>query len=490
MEADRKRQVAAEIEAGKRIARAIANKKAAALAAVHEAQRKAQKAEAAEQAAAESAAAAARKVADRLAAEEAARMSAAEAEAADPSLLPRIESVNLFPELNPGGGGGGGGGTLVQGWAAKANARGGGSGGGAAANTGSGGAASRTAPLSTLSTSSSASASNGGSSSGSSRTAMMPPLTKKKPAPKKAAKRAPPDPKTPMCKWELGSFAAEGCWAHRQGKCNAMHNDQLAALQLIADQMPAPKPISLVLDPALLTIEDAVLGAGSFATVRSAKYTFPVHGETDVAVKIFRGTEALGGGANSVGGLSAMGLQALTELNLGEQVSRNNPFLVQTYGGIQKANAGVCLVMERMAGRCLRAVLDAEDATPLRWGLRARWLFEIAAGMRSMHSHRPCPVVHRDLKASNVLLDSLNLEDARAKIADFGVAKAMDAIVTDTYSRGAREWSAPETLAGKFKAPCFHQLHNTMLKLHRLYASLVGILHHRVTATISLRRTA
>lgn len=61
--------------------------------------------------------------------------------------------------------------------------------------------------------------------------------------------------------------------------------------------------------------------------------------------------------------------------------------------------------------------------------------------------------MHRDLKASNVLLDSRTLQSARAKIADFGVAKALDTLVVDTYSRGAREWSAPETLAGSFQRP-------------------------------------
>jgi serine/threonine protein kinase len=42
---------------------------------------------------------------------------------------------------------------------------------------------------------------------------------------------------------------------------------------------------------------------------------------------------------------------------------------------------------------------------------------------------------------------------AHAKIADFGVAKAIDTLVVDTYSRGAREWTAPETLHGTVSFP-------------------------------------
>jgi serine/threonine protein kinase len=70
--------------------------------------------------------------------------------------------------------------------------------------------------------------------------------------------------------------------------------------------------------------------------------------------------------------------------------------------------------------------------------------------MKSMHEHRTSPVVHRDLKASNVLLDAVDLTVAVAKVADFGVAKVMDTLVVDTYALGALEWSAPETLAGHF----------------------------------------
>jgi serine/threonine protein kinase len=59
-------------------------------------------------------------------------------------------------------------------------------------------------------------------------------------------------------------------------------------------------------------------------------------------------------------------------------------------------------------------------------------------------------VIHRDLKASNVLLTDVDLSVASAQIADFGVATALTSLVTDTYTRGASEWAAPETFSGRF----------------------------------------
>lgn len=203
-------------------------------------------------------------------------------------------------------------------------------------------------------------------------------------------------------------------------------------------------PPLLELDPACLTATaGAVLGSGSFATVIGGTYAFPVHGATPVAIKVFHGTA---GGHVTTGEAAA-----LTELMTSTRVSVN-PHLVQMYGAARLPGHGLCLVMERIAGQSLRIVLDAK-AVALPWDLRIRWLFEIAQGMQAMHEHKPTPVLHRDLKASNVLLDSANVGVAHAKIADFGVAKAIDTLVVDTYSRGASEWSAPEALDGQVSFP-------------------------------------
>lgn len=186
-----------------------------------------------------------------------------------------------------------------------------------------------------------------------------------------------------------------------------------------------------------------MLGAGSFGTVLGGTYTFSVHGATPVAIKVFQGTAGDRVGQNEA--------RVLAELMASTRVSVH-PYLVQMYGAVRVPKNGLCLVMERIAGQSLRVVLDA-TAEQLPWGLRIRWLHEVAQGMEAMHRHKPHPVLHRDLKASNVLLDSGDVAAAHAKIADFGVARAIDELVVDTYSRGAMEWTAPETLDGRVSFP-------------------------------------
>jgi serine/threonine protein kinase len=68
---------------------------------------------------------------------------------------------------------------------------------------------------------------------------------------------------------------------------------------------------------------------------------------------------------------------------------------------------------------------------------------DIAAGLAHAHEHG---IVHRDLKPSNVLFD----DEGRAKIADFGVARALsDATLTTTGAVvGTARYMAPEQASG------------------------------------------
>jgi serine/threonine protein kinase len=70
-----------------------------------------------------------------------------------------------------------------------------------------------------------------------------------------------------------------------------------------------------------------------------------------------------------------------------------------------------------------------------------RLLRGVAIGMQYLHSFRP-PILHRDLKSQNVLLD----ENKEAKLTDFGLARSQSDSGTMTAT-GTMHWCAPEVLA-------------------------------------------
>ena len=126
-------------------------------------------------------------------------------------------------------------------------------------------------------------------------------------------------------------------------------------------------------------------------------------------------------------------------------------------------------------GGALRQVLSERTVHPnLDWALRVRWLAEITEGLQRLHSLRPRALIHRDLKAANVLLScggggsGGNLSQAVAKVSDFGVASFMETMASRASAGGVSAaaatssggagggatgtlaWKAPETFAGRY----------------------------------------
>ena len=56
---------------------------------------------------------------------------------------------------------------------------------------------------------------------------------------------------------------------------------------------------------------------------------------------------------------------------------------------------------------------------PLGWPTRIKICVAITRGLAYLHEESRLKIVHRDIKATNVLLD----KDLNAKISDFGLAK-------------------------------------------------------------------
>lgn len=87
-----------------------------------------------------------------------------------------------------------------------------------------------------------------------------------------------------------------------------------------------------------------------------------------------------------------------------------------------------CLVYEYMANGSLEDCLSRKDNKgALSWQLRFRIAAEIATGLNFLHQMKPEPLVHRDLKPGNILLD----QNYVSKISDVGLARLVPPSVAD-----------------------------------------------------------
>ncbi|GAA0150667.1 hypothetical protein LIER_09553 [Lithospermum erythrorhizon] len=77
------------------------------------------------------------------------------------------------------------------------------------------------------------------------------------------------------------------------------------------------------------------------------------------------------------------------------------------------------LVYEMMQNGSLESHLHGPSkGRDLTWNLRMKIALDVARGLEYLHEHCNPPVIHRDIKASNILLDS----NFNAKLSDFGLA--------------------------------------------------------------------
>ncbi|KAL1532197.1 U-box domain-containing protein 34-like [Salvia divinorum] len=90
------------------------------------------------------------------------------------------------------------------------------------------------------------------------------------------------------------------------------------------------------------------------------------------------------------------------------------------------------LVYEYMANGSLEDRLFRKGNTrPLSWQLRYRIAAEIATGLHFLHQTKPEPLVHRDLKPGNILLD----QNYVSKISDVGLARLVPPSIADDVTQ-------------------------------------------------------
>ncbi|GLU14300.1 hypothetical protein SLE2022_308770 [Rubroshorea leprosula] len=91
-----------------------------------------------------------------------------------------------------------------------------------------------------------------------------------------------------------------------------------------------------------------------------------------------------------------------------------------------------CLIYEYMENGSLEDRLFRKDNTPsIPWKTRFRIAAEIATSLNFLHQTKPEPLVHRDLKPGNILLD----QNYVSKISDVGLARLVPPSVADSVTQ-------------------------------------------------------
>ncbi|XP_044397169.1 probable LRR receptor-like serine/threonine-protein kinase At1g07650 isoform X2 [Triticum aestivum] len=186
-----------------------------------------------------------------------------------------------------------------------------------------------------------------------------------------------------------------GIWIKRRQK-NLVNQDPRALdLQIGSFTLRQIKSATRNFDPA------NKIGEGGFGSV----YKGLLSDGTIIAVKQLSSKSKQGNRefVNEIGMISAL----------------QHPNLVRLYGCCTEGNQ-LLLVYEYMENNCLaRALFVEEYRLALDWPTRRKICLGIARGLAYLHEESAIRIVHRDIKASNILLD----KDLDAKISDFGLAK-------------------------------------------------------------------
>ncbi|XP_049377468.1 uncharacterized protein LOC125842248 [Solanum stenotomum] len=101
----------------------------------------------------------------------------------------------------------------------------------------------------------------------------------------------------------------------------------------------------------------------------------------------------------------------------------------------------LCIVTEFLPRGSLFRLLQ-RNASKLEWRRRIHMALDIARGMNYLHHFNP-PIVHRDLKSSNLLVD----KNWTVKVGDFGLSRLKhETYLTTKNGKGTPQWMAPEVL--------------------------------------------
>ncbi|XP_078157911.1 calmodulin-binding receptor-like cytoplasmic kinase 3 [Carex rostrata] len=147
--------------------------------------------------------------------------------------------------------------------------------------------------------------------------------------------------------------------------------------------------------------KDHIIGVGGFGSVYKAELS---NGRI-VAIKRAK--------KENFGALQA---EFRNEVALLTQIEHKN--LVQLLGYIDDANEQL-IISEYVPNGTLREHLDGERGGILKFSQRLGIAIDIAHGLTYLHNYAENPIIHRDVKSSNIMLTTT----LGGKVADFGFAR-------------------------------------------------------------------
>ncbi|XP_047247167.1 mitogen-activated protein kinase kinase kinase 10 [Girardinichthys multiradiatus] len=185
----------------------------------------------------------------------------------------------------------------------------------------------------------------------------------------------------------------------------------------------------LEIDFSELTLEE-VIGAGGFGKVYKGVW----RGE-EVAVKAAR--------QDPDEDISVTAESVRQEARLFWMLRHPNIIALR---GVCLKEPNLCLVMEYAREGALNRALAGKKVPPR---VLVNWAVQIATGMDYLHNQAFVPIIHRDLKSSNILIlqpvEQDDLSGKTLKITDFGLAREWHQ-TTKMSAAGTYAWMAPEVI--------------------------------------------
>lgn len=118
----------------------------------------------------------------------------------------------------------------------------------------------------------------------------------------------------------------------------------------------------------------------------------------------------------------------------------SHPAIPQIFDNFDRNNRAY-LVMEFINGNDLEALLAKTKELPVNKIIE--WAIDLCDVLDYLHNYKPEPIIFRDMKPSNVMVDSIG----KVRLIDFGIAKTFTPNIKHTMI-GTEGYSAPEQYKG------------------------------------------